>query len=1688
MSGPRGGARAATEDAGFTLVELLFAIVLSSLIVGVVAAAMITALNVADSTTDQVGDSNDAGLISSFLVRDAQSAGAIDPATARRDTTLGLLGVTTDASAAGWSGCTKPLSSLVRFSWIDAADRTRPVVVYYSLDGTDGQLTRRICKGGSTVDVVLGSRLSSAVASCDTACDGAPTVVSLALEGSGRRAPFSYTLRASLRGDTQTTPTAGNSSSVPLLALGARTTSPPCVNLALNGTGAVTVRGSAFVEVSCAGTAPISGNQSLLRQAGVGTTIAIGGINDPYARRAAPVGTCASGGTNPGVIGVSATRTTVVVYHQKVTISADTVFQPGRYIFCLGLDMAGGRTTGTDVLWYVKGGTVTLNGAATADLTGRVSGVEANLLLWVATSAQTIQLDGGPRVSSLRGVIYAPTSTLQLSSANAANVGGVVARAVTVAGAGASRVGLPLPVISVLPATVPLGEVTVPYQATLTATGATPPYTWSATGLPPGLVMGATGVIAGTPTAAGTTTAIVTVVDATAQAASFDYVMMVNAAVEVVWPPLGNGEVGVGYPATTMRATLGTAPYVWSATGLPAGLTIGATTGVLSGTPTTAADPATIVVTVTDAMGAVATQSYTVVIHPALVATWPDAVPNVQVGVSSTTTLTATAGAAPYVWTSTGLPPGLSLNPSSGVLSGTPTAAGTYAVVITVTDALGAASTKSFTITVNPPFTATWPLLPGGQVGVTYSTTSVVATGGTTPYTWSATGLPPGLTLGSATGTIAGVPTTAGAFTVTITGTDALGAWVSKPYNITIAAPPTACPGQVAGWRGEYYDGILPAGALVLCRDDAAIDFDWGYGGPAASVDNFSARWTRTQAFTAGTYIFTMGSDDGSRLYVDGALVLDSWGDRGYPGVPPSVPVALTHGAHTIVMEYYERAGAARATLSWAVSTPASCGGTAAGWFGQYFSNITLTGPPAACRDDAAINFNWGGGAPVAGLPTDAFSVRWTRTQTFAAGVYNFALGTDDGGRLFIDGVLVLDRWVDQGYPTPQPNVTRSITEGPHTMVVEQYERGGDARATFVITPIKPPPAPTLAFTALTNAHWSGTGSTVFYRSTAAGSFTTTATSSDAAYPVTAYGFPALGARWTSTAGGLGVNTYSWTAAPAAPGTVNVTATNSAGAISAGTPLTLVDDVTGPTTGTLGYLDGTTAATSVTVDVTAGTDAGSGLATRLLQRQAATLTGSTCGSFGAFATLPNGTNPGATVTDTVALGSCYRYQHVMTDNVGNVTTNIGAGTTKVRKTYAATVIDTVGLLGYWRLGEPPATLTEPFGGTTGATLQSRNASWVRHPISSADTVFTAGGRLRKGGSGTNGALYWATAAPPSANYTVQADVFVASLVANDLAGVVGRLDTAATGGTFYAGVYDRAQQRWVLYRLVNGTQVAIGSSATTSLSAGLTYQVALEMNGSAIRLLVGGTQVISAVDTSITAPGRGGVVVGYGPATTTLSDTTGMHLDNVIVRALPAAMLDSKGLNTGTYFNGPTLGVTGAIVNDTNTAMTLEGLNDYGSVARQISGDFSIELWVKSTTGGIGTGNQWWEGAGLVDAEVGGAVNDFGVAMRGDGRVVAGVGNPDTSIVSTAGYKDGNWHHVVFTRTRATGALALYVDGTNAAPSGTGTTALLDAAPTMAFGRIQTGVNSFVGSLDEVAVYTTALTPATVAAHFNAGK
>ncbi len=116
-------------------------------------------------------------------------------------------------------------------------------------------------------------------------------------------------------------------------------------------------------------------------------------------------------------------------------------------------------------------------------------------------------------------------------------------------------------------------------------------------------------------------------------------------------------------------------------------------------------------------------------------------------------------------------------------------------------------------------------------------------------------------------------------------------------------------------------------------------------------------------------------------------------------------------------------------------------------WRGEYFNNPGLSGEPAMIRDDGSgdLRFDWGLGSPSkeCGIGPDRFSVRWTRKATFAGGVFRFTLKADDGVRLLVDGVKLIDDWNDRS-ATIRTAVTR-LEPGNHLIVLEYYENFGSA-------------------------------------------------------------------------------------------------------------------------------------------------------------------------------------------------------------------------------------------------------------------------------------------------------------------------------------------------------------------------------------------------------------------------------------------------------------------------------------------------------------------------------------------------------------------------------------------------------------------------------------------------------------------
>ena len=260
---------------------------------------------------------------------------------------------------------------------------------------------------------------------------------------------------------------------------------------------------------------------------------------------------------------------------------------------------------------------------------------------------------------------------------------------------------------------------------------------------------------------------------------------------------LPNGTVNQPY-ATTVGGSGGITPYSWSVTPLPANLSFNQTTGAITGTPA-AQGTSAHTFTLQDSSSPVQTvqRSLSLTINTASASPTITtmSLPNGAVGQAYNQTVQATGGTGALTWSIVAgtLPQNLSLNPTTGVISGMPTAAGSSSFTIRVADTAGQADTQVLSILINQPTppSITTTTLPGGTIGQAYSQT-LQATGGTGTLISSLFGgsLPANLALSSA-GVISGTPTNTGTSNFTAQVTDALSQSDTQPLSITIGAAPT---------------------------------------------------------------------------------------------------------------------------------------------------------------------------------------------------------------------------------------------------------------------------------------------------------------------------------------------------------------------------------------------------------------------------------------------------------------------------------------------------------------------------------------------------------------------------------------------------------------------------------------------------------------------------------------------------------------------------------------------------------------------------------------------------------------------------------------------------------------------------------------------------------------------------------
>jgi len=444
-------------------------------------------------------------------------------------------------------------------------------------------------------------------------------------------------------------------------------------------------------------------------------------------------------------------------------------------------------------------------------------------------------------------------------------------------GAGACQISHPYVTSSVVSVTNPGAQsgstgssTSLQMAATDSASGQT--LAWSASGLPAGLTIASTtGLISGTPTTAVWNAPVtVTATDGLGTVGSTSFTWTVASP--------GGNTVTVTAPAnvTSFTATA-IAPvqpsavdtqagqtYVWSATGLPAGLSISSSTGAISGIPLSSAS-STATVTATDAAGTAGSAQINWTVTNKVTVTNPGPLVSAPGVAITPVQLTASDSAVgqTLTWSAIGLPSGLSIDASTGIVSGTPTTTGSSTAVVTATDASTANGSATFAWTISNVIVVTNPgaqaSTSGTAIAGLVSSASDSASGQT--LTWSASGLPAGLVINSATGTISGTPTTACACSVTLTATDTTAAFAKATFNWTVTnAVTVASPGAKSSPTGVAIANLT---LTVSDSSPVATIASWSATGlPTGLTINAATGTVTGTPTTAGIYSVTIRATD----------------------------------------------------------------------------------------------------------------------------------------------------------------------------------------------------------------------------------------------------------------------------------------------------------------------------------------------------------------------------------------------------------------------------------------------------------------------------------------------------------------------------------------------------------------------------------------------------------------------------------------------------------------------------------------------------------------------------------------------------------------------------------------------------------------------------------------------------------
>ena len=336
--------------------------------------------------------------------------------------------------------------------------------------------------------------------------------------------------------------------------------------------------------------------------------------------------------------------------------------------------------------------------------------------------------------------------------------------------------------------------------ASLAASGGAPPYAWSILNgsLPPGLNGDSSGFISGTPSSSGSFTINVGVMDSAGATDSRTFTIEIRASgadpLTITTPSLPMGTVGIHYSAS-LAATGGAPPYTWNiiAGSLPSGLDV-VPVGFIDGTPSSSGT-FPLGIEVTDSEGATDSRGFSIFVNsasrdPLTIDTV--SLPMGTVGTIYAAPVLASGGTPPYFWSESlpgSLPPGLTVDGTTGFISGIPSSSGSFSFDIEVSDSGVDMDSRTFTIVIDPGgagLTIDTVSLSNGTVGLFYSA-SLLASGGTPPYLWVISGpLPPGLTLDVETGLISGTPSSSGSSTFDIAVIDSGFETTTRTFTIVV--------------------------------------------------------------------------------------------------------------------------------------------------------------------------------------------------------------------------------------------------------------------------------------------------------------------------------------------------------------------------------------------------------------------------------------------------------------------------------------------------------------------------------------------------------------------------------------------------------------------------------------------------------------------------------------------------------------------------------------------------------------------------------------------------------------------------------------------------------------------------------------------------------------------------------------